>query len=378
MRIAIFENVMTSGGHEVDFNRILVEELKKLGHEIIFYVPKNFEFQMDYNVTVRKIEGNSVSYTNTSGVKKIFAAAKREINRQRWYSQLHYLQKQFDALIFPSATYRYLRALVHNDLKKISVPLIFILHGITPEESPKVIRESAKFLSYENVKIVAMTLTESMFASRPKNISIAPPPTYIARDLTDEEKISKPLGEVLTVGFFGQYRREKKLRELLEIFVNQNYNRKVKLIVQGATMHNEDAEDFEKIIQQYKSFKDLEFIHKGLIGADWQRAIQNVDALFMPYAAPRYRYHTSAMLFTAIGFEKPVVADNNMNPEIFQNYKIGETFESGDLNDLARVLKNFINDFDKNILTYKENLQAASKNFSPENFAKRLEKIIFN
>ena len=375
MRIAIFENIMTPGGHEVDFNRILVEELKNLDHEVFFYVPENLEFQFDYKVPVVRISGDSVSYTNTSGVKKIFASMKREINRQRWYKQLFNLQNNFDALIIPSATYRYLRALVHSDLKKISVPLIFILHGITPEESPKVIRQSEKILPHENVKIVAMTLTESMFAKRPKNILIVPPPTYIARDLSDEEKISKPIGETLTLGFFGQYRREKKLRELLEVFVNQDYNRKIKLIVQGSTMHNEDAEDFEKIIQQYKDNDNLEFVHKGLIGADWQRAIQNVDALLMPYSAPRYRYHTSAMLFTAIGFEKPVVADNGINPEVFEKYKIGETFESGNLNSLRDVLKSFIDNFDKNFPTYEKNLRAASENFSPSKFAERLEKF---
>ena len=30
MRIGIFENIMTPGGHEVDFDRILVEELQAL------------------------------------------------------------------------------------------------------------------------------------------------------------------------------------------------------------------------------------------------------------------------------------------------------------------------------------------------------------
>ena len=377
MKIAIFENVMTAGGHEVDFNRILVEEFKALGNEVIFYVPENFKFQLDYKTPVQKLNGNSISYTNTSGIKKIFATVKREINRQRWYNQLLEAQNNFDALIIPSATYRYIRALNHNNLKKISKPLIFILHGITPNEAPKVVNESKKILPYKNIKIIAMTLTEKMFDERPENIFTALPPTYIARDLTDAEKFPPP-NEILTVGFFGQYRREKKLRDLLEVFVNGNYNRKVKLIVQGSTMHNEDAEDFEKIINQYKNFDGLQFVHKGLIGADWQRTIMNVDALLMPYSAARYRYHTSAMLFTAIGFGKPVIAGSDMNPEIFERYKIGETFTSGNLDELAKVLEIFINNFDKNFSIYKENLQKAAENFSPNNFAKRLEKIIFD
>ena len=67
----------------------------------------------------------------------------------------------------------------------------------------------------------------------------------------------------------------------------------------------------------------------------------------------------------------------NMN-EIFERYKIGETFTSGNLDELAKVLEIFINNFDKNFSIYKENLQKAAENFSPNNFAKRLEKIIFD
>lgn len=373
MRIAIFENVMTPGGHEVDFNRILVEEFRALGHDVIFYVPENFKFQLDYNTPVEKLSGNSISYTNTRGIKKIIAAAKREINRQRWYQQLFDAQSNFDALIIPSATYRYLRALKHSALKNIAVPMLFILHGVTPDEAPHVVNESKRLLKYKNIKVGVMTMTKSMFGEIPENISTLYPPTYIARDITETHIAN----DILTVGFFGQYRREKKLRDLLNVFVNGNYNREVKLIVQGSTMHDEDAEDFEKIIDKYRNFAGLEFIHKGLIGADWQRAIMNIDALLMPYAAPRYKYHCSAMLFTAIGFCKPVIAADTMNPEVFEMYRIGETFENGNLNDLARVLESFINDFDANFPMYESNLREASETFSPANFAKRLEKLLF-
>ena len=372
MRIAIFENIMTPGGHEVDFNRILVEEFKNLGHEIIFYVPENFEFQIDYKVSVKKLSGVAVVYKNSRGLKKIFAAAKREINRQRWYSQLFDEQKNFDALIIPTSTHRYLRALNHSALKKISVPLIFILHGINPDEAPKFFAAAEKLLPNKNIKLVVLTFGKDIFGKTSENIFPIYPPTFTPRDI----KISSAQNKNLTIGFFGQYRREKKLRDLLEVFIKGNYARRVNLIVQGSTMHAEDAEDFEKIIAQYKNFDGLTFLHKGLIGAEWQKKISEVDALLMPYSAPRYKYHWGGMLFTAIGFEKPVIVSSDMNPEVFQTYRIGETFESGNLADLSKVLESFINDFDENISEYKKNLRAASENFSPTNFAKRLEKII--
>lgn len=375
MRIAIFENIMTPGGHEVEFDRILVEEFRALGHAVEFFVPENFSFQFDYKTPVTRLNGDAVTYTNSRGLRKIFSAAKREINRQRWYSQLFAAQKNFDALIIPTSTYRYLRALNHSVLRKISVPVIFILHGINPMEAPKFLSAAEKLAGNKNLKPVVLTFSDSIFGERRDNIFTIYPPTYTARDLHVAPKISAA-GEVLKVGFFGQYRREKNLRGLLEVFRRGKYTRRVELQVQGSTMHAEDSDDFEQIIRQYRGDERLSFLHKGLIGAEWQRAILNVDALLMPYSAPRYRYHWGGMLFTAIGFGKPVVASDDMNPEVFEMYRVGETFPAGNVDALATVLENFINGFDKNFPTYAENLHAAAENFSPVNFARRLEKII--
>ena len=376
MKIAIFENIMTPGGNEVEFNRILVDELKNLNHEIFFYVPENFTFQFDYKVDVQKINGAAVSYTNSGGIKKIFAAAKREINRLRWYNQLYELQNNFDALIIPTATYRYLRALRHSSLKKISVPLIFVFHGINPNEAPKFLNEAAKLLPNKNIKMAVINLANDIFGKTQKNIFNILPPVFIARDLNQVEKNFEP-PEILTIGFFGQYRREKKLQDLLAAFTRGNYSRKVKLLVQGATMHKEDAAEFEKIIAPYEKLENISVLRGALIGEDWQHAIMNVDALLLPYSAPRFKYHWGGMLFTALGYEKPVVSSDDMNPEIFARYRIGETFESGNLNALTLTLENFVNDFDKNFSVYKKNLREAAENFSPQNFARRFEKIIF-
>ncbi len=375
MRIAIFENIMTPGGHEVEFDRILVEEFRALGHAVEFYVPENFSFQFDYQTPVTRLKGDAVTYTNSRGWRKIFSAAKREINRQRWYSQLADAQKNFDALIVPTSTYRYLRALNHSVLKKISVPMIFILHGINPTEAPKFLAAADKLAGNRNIKPVVLTFGDNIFGERRENIFTIYPPTYTARDLKVTPKISAA-GDVLKVGFFGQYRREKNLRGLLEVFLRGKYTRRVELQVQGSTMHAEDAADFEDIIRQYRGDERLSFLHKGLIGAEWQRAILGVDALLMPYSAPRYRYHWGGMLFTAIGFGKPVVASDDMNPEVFAQYRVGETFPAGNVDALGNVLEAFINDFDKNFPTYAENLRAAGDEFSPVNFARRLEKII--
>ena len=374
MRISIFENIMTPGGHEVDFDRILVEEMQNRGHAVNFYVPENFIFQFDYKVPVQHLNGNAVTYTNSRGIKKIFAAAKREINRQRWYQQLYDRQSEFDALIIPTSTYRYLRALNRSNLRKIKVPIIFILHGINPTEVDKFFNEANKLLPYQNIKLVVLTFNDNIFGRKLDNVFPIYPPTYTPRDISNSECVMR--NAELTIGFFGQYRREKKLEDLLNVFIKGDYEREIKLIVQGSTMHVEDSEDFERIISKYKNQKNISFLHKGLIGADWQRAIAGIDALLMPYSAPRYKYHWGGMLFTAIGFQKPVIASDDMNPEVFEMFKIGETFKSGNLDELGNVLEKFINDFDENVEKYSQGLKLASKTFSPTNFIINIDKII--
>lgn len=376
MRIGIFENIMTPGGHEVDFDRILVEELQKRGHELSFYVPEDFQFNFDYNVPVTRLGGETISYTNVSGFKKLLYSLKREYNRQKWYAQLYEVayRKDIDALIVPTSTYRYLRALNKNILRRSKVPIIFVLHGVNPKEAPKFLREAKKLLPFKNIKLVVLTFVNHIFGHQLPNIYTIYPPAYVARDIAFEPKVEQK--DVLTIGFFGQYRREKKLRDFLEVYVKGTYTRKVRLLVQGSTMHPEDSEDFEQIIDEYKDHDNIEFLHKGLIGGQWQQAIADIDVLLMPYSAPRYLYHWGGMLFTAIGFHKPVVASNDINPEVFAKFKIGMSFKSGNMQDLQNVLEQFINTYDDNVAAYAAGLQEAASKFSPESFAHRIEAIL--
>lgn len=375
MRIALFENIMTPGGHEVDFDRIIVEEFQRLGHEVAFYVPEGFHFSFDYHVPVHYLAGGVVSYSGVTGLRKLWRTVERETHRLSWYRELCKRARagEFDAIIVPTSTYRYLRALKHSALRRSPVPVIFILHGINPGEAPKFLREAAALEEFKNIRPTVLTFTDSIFGEKRKNIRTIYPPTFTPRDLMSYAPTSAE-GRALRIGFFGQYRREKRLEDFLEVYLRAraSFTREVELFVQGATMHPEDAADFERIIKKYEGEAGIKFLHKGLIGREWQEAIASVDALLMPYSAPRYRYHWGAMLFTAIGYEKPVVASDDMNPEVFEAFKVGRTFKSGDLKDLERVLIDFVAECD----SYAEALKAASLEYSPEAFVRRLEKII--
>ena len=377
MKIAIFENIMTPGGHEVDFDRILVEELKRLGHEVLFYVPEGFHFGMDYRTEVRYLSGASVSYTHARGIGKLVISLRRTRRRFSWYRQLYQAAKagEFDALIVPTATYRYLRALRHSVLRRSPVPVMFLHHGITPKDADSFFDAVHGLLEYPNIRPTVITFGDTIFGKRPENLRFIVPPTYIPRDVDVSPRSPVKEDELITIGFFGQFRREKRLEELLKVYLAGRYTRPVRLLVQGSTMHEEDAAEFERIIAAYAG-KGITFLHRGLIGAEWQRAIADVDALLLPYSAERYRYQCSAMLFTAIGFQKPVLVSDDMNPDVFEQFPVGVTFSSGDPAALGRALETFINEYDSRAPHWHKALEGAAQFYAPARVAAQITEIL--
>ena len=376
MRIAIFENIMTPGGHEVDFDRILVDELKNIGHEVMFYVPKDFQFNTNYHVPVRHLPGAPVVYTNASGMRKLFLSVQRECRRFGWYRALYEEARTgaFDVLIVPTSTYRYLRALRHSVLRRSPVPVIFIQHGINPREAPKFFAAADALAKHPQIRPVVLTFGDALFGERRPHVRLMPPPTFVPRDIHVVPRPPVKPDEPITIGFFGQFRREKHLEELLRVYLSGNYTRPVRLLVQGSTMHAEDAVEFERIIAAFAG-KGITFLHRGLIGAEWQRAISVVDALLLPYSAPRYRYHWGAMLFTAIGFQKPVLTSDDMNPEVFERFPIGITFQSGDTAALRAALETLINAYDVRAPQWQMALRRAAQEYAPARFAAQIVSV---
>ena len=87
---------------------------------------------------------------------------------------------------------------------------------------------------------------------------------------------------------------------------------------------------------------------------EWQKALISVDAIMMPYAAERYRYHWGAMLFTAIGFYKPVLASPELNPEVLEKYKIGMAVDLRSVESFTKQLEQFVDDLVKNASLYRK------------------------
>lgn len=375
MKVAVLESIIMPAGHEVEFDRILVDELNRQGHKPIMLVPENFQFKIKYNAKTEYLNGGEVvTYAGANKLQKLFLSLKREYRRKKWFESAYLKSQQglFNALIIPTATYRYLRTLLKTNLKKSSVPVYFIFHGINPHEKANFVKYAKKCEKYKNIHLKVITLRDDFINDHLKNVDLIEPPVFKPVNLKADEYNNQK--KELILGFFGQYRREKNVRFFLDAFKKAKFTVPVKLIMQGATARTEDSNEFEKIISEYKNIKNIEFWHKNLIGEEWEKALLSVDIIIAPYAAERYRYHWSAMLFNAIGFYKPILQSPEMNPEVLQKYNVGLAIDTQNKNVFVKQLENFVNNFNENKDKYINDLTRANQEYSHERLIKNILK----
>ena len=395
MRVAILESIVMPAGHEVEFDRILINELKRQSHEPVLFVPENFPFKVDYGVDVVYLEGGEVvTYAGASKWKKPFLSILRERRRRSWFTSAAQKIKEhnIDALIIPTGTYRYIKALLDTPLKDSQAAVHVIFHGIGKGEMDRFIKQAHRANAYKNVYLDVISLRDDMLRpDLPRVRKILPPVFLPSSEVsgkqenattqgaanqqefehlnsidgigTNEERtisVDKPI----KLGFFGQFRKEKNIERFIDAFISLNYDDSVQLVVQGATVKPEDGELFESIIKQYSKYSNIQFIHASLIGKDWDRALLSVDALLLPYGAERYRYHWAAMLFTAIGFQKPVLISPEINPEVLEQYSIGEVLNLDSVNSIGQGIQRFVENLQHNKEQYKQELMNANEDYS--------------
>lgn len=375
MKVALLESIIMPAGHEVEFDRILVDELNRQGYEPMMLVPEKFKFKIKYNAQTGYLDGGEVvTYAGANKLQKLFLSLKREYRRKKWFESAYLKSQQglFNALIIPTATYRYLRTLLKTNLKNSSVPVYFIFHGINPNEKANFVNYAQKCEKYKNIHLKVITLRNDFVNDNLKNVDLIEPPVFKPVNLKLEKSTKQ--NKELILGFFGQYRREKNVRFFLDAFKKAKFTVPVKLIMQGATARTEDSNEFEKIISEYKNIKNIEFWHKNLIGEEWEKALLSVDIIIAPYAAERYRYHWSAMLFNAIGFYKPILQSPEMNPEVLQKYNVGLAIDTQNKNVFVKQLENFVNNFNENKDKYINDLTRANQEYSHERLIKNILK----
>ena len=367
MRVAILESIVMPAGHEVEFDRILVDELKRQGHTPVFFVPERFPFKLDYHCDVDYLTGGEVvTYAGAGKLKKLFLSIRRERRRIAWFNSAYEkaCAGACDAIIIPTGTWRYIRTVLNSELKDSSVPVYMIFHGINPHEQPKFEKQARRAEAYKQVHLKVITLRDDFQHSGLTNVDLIAPPVFKPQDMPVDTSLH--ITPPVKIGFFGQFRKEKNLGFFLDAFTKAKFSVPVELIVQGATAKPEDGEIFDNYAKEYADYKNITFWHKNLIGLEWQKALLSVDAIMMPYAAERYRYHWGAMLFTAIGFYKPVLASPELNPEVLEKYKIGMAVDLRSVESFTKQLEQFVDDLVKNASLYRKNLELANSEYSHE------------
>ena len=361
-------------GHEVEFDRILVEELKKQGHEPVFFVPERFPFKLDYHCDVDYLEGGAaISYAGVSRLKRLWLSLQRERRRIAWLNSAcrKGADGKCDAVIVPTNSWRVMRSIRHSILKDSKVPFLFMFHGIMPKDRQRFCDGVKSLKEYPNVHLGALGLqTEFPELADCPNFHTIMAPVYVPFDLpvTPEFHVHDPL----RLGFFGQYRREKNLDFFLQAFVKAKFTTPVTLTVQGATATQADSDDFERLRKEYADYKNIYFLHKNLLGIEWQQEIMNIDVMLLPYGAERYRYQPSAMLFTAIGYYKPVLQSPEMNPEILQEFNIGEAVKLDSVDVFSKQLEKFVNEFPEKQESYRQGLIKANEKYGQDKLIKRI------
>lgn len=378
MKIALLESIVMPAGHEVEFDRILVEEMKKQGHKPVFFVPQNYPFKLDYKTVIEYLDGGeAVSYAGVSKLKKIWLSVLREKRRVAWFDSAYEKAKAglCDAVIIPTSSWRGMRSLKQSKLKDSVVPVLFMMHGIMPSDREKFVNGVRSLKNYKNVHIAALGMqTEFPELIDCPNFHTILPPVYIPFDLQVKPEFT--VHTPLRLGFFGQYRKEKNLEFFLEAFNKAEFKTPVELLVQGATATKEDSDDFERLAKLYESNKNIKFLHKNLLGIEWQQALMDCDTILMPYGAERYRYQPSAMLFTAIGYFKPVLQSPEMSPEVLEEFKIGEAVKLDSVEVFGKQLENFVNNFTSMSDEYRAGLSGANEKYSQENLIKNIVRIL--
>lgn len=373
MRVAILESILTPAGHEVEFDRLLIDGCIEQDHRPSLWVPEGFVAKIPYQAPIERVDGGAVvSYDGASRLKRLYLSILREKRRIAWFNSAYdkLMADEADALIIPTATFRYIKSLRKSRLYTIDKPVYIIFHGINNREKERFLTQARQIVGNPHIHLKVITLRDDLSQAGLANVKLIPPPIFTPKYIKIQQMNSKK--DRLLLGVFGQFRREKNIEFLIEAFLQASFTIPVTLQIQGATIKPEDSDLFEEIKKKYEQHKEIVFIHKNLIGREWEEALQNIDVLVMPYASKRYIYHWAAMLFTALGFYKPVLAPKFMNPEVLENYTVGQWIDTDNKSVLAKQLSDFVNTFDQDYDTYQKGLKAANEAYSVSRFIKSL------
>lgn len=374
MRVAILETVKTTGGFEQEFDRLIIRELQKQGHDPILYLPENSKLSVDFGIPIDYVQGGEiVDYEGAGPFKKIWLSIQRERRRIKWFDSAYEkaCRHEVDAIVLTTATYRYLRSLHKSKLKNSPIPVIFIFLGVNPQEKPKFLEQARKCQPYKNIKLKVTTLRDDFKDDNIPKIELIKPPVLLPEGIEVNSLLT--YREPIRIGFFGHYRKgEKDVDGIIYAFLRCNLSHKAELIVQAAPTGSDDQKDMDRIVQKYEKEPSIRFIKGKVFGKAWYDLLQSVDVVFLPYSNPRYLYNWSAVYFNAIALYKPVLTTSVLNPEVLREYRLGKEVDIKNLDVLTKQMHDFLVNYKESLPIYQESLNRANEDFSTQMFIKNL------
>lgn len=374
MRVAILETVKTSGGFEQEFDRLIIEELRREGHEPVLYLPEHSTLPVDFGIPIEYLSGGEiVDYEGAGKLKKLYLSLQRERRRVRWFDAAceRAARGEVGCILLTTATYRYLRSLRRSRLRQSPVPVVFIFLGVNPHEMPKFLRQAEALRPFGNIRLKVTTLRHDFTREQAPNVEEIAPPVLLPAGVTPRRQLV--YRDPIRIGFFGHYRKgEKDVEGILQAFAACQLQGKAELLVQVAPTRSEDAADLERIMARFADTPGITFLPKKYYGREWYDLLMSVDALFLPYENRRYLYNWSAVYFNALALYKPVLATPVLNPEILAHYEVGMEVDTRDLSRLQAQLQQFVQGYAQRLPIYERELARANRDFSVEAFVKRL------
>lgn len=156
MKFAIVEGtVIFNGEQKQDINQI-TRDLIDMGHEVEVFVAEDSNFNSTTNgVTVNKLSGVFSYNTEKTILNSLFVSAKRELSLRSLYNKVVQIAKpnRFDAAVFPEASCAYMRVLSMHELKRMQIPMIFIIQGLMPRDCKNLGSYSDRLLLKTNIRI---------------------------------------------------------------------------------------------------------------------------------------------------------------------------------------------------------------------------------
>lgn len=351
----MIEMVSSHGGmNYYDFG--LMMGLGRLGNDVTLYTSEPLLFDITSNKNLKV----NLAYKGLFGTKNKFLML------------LHYIKGTFKSLNdsrrrkvkiihFQIYAITYLESFVVWLTKKMGFKLIVTIHDV--ESFNKQNRKKLTSFFYNSVdKIIVhnnvsyntiLNIIEEYSNSEEikTKCNIIPHGSYIGMlpkkmEKHAAKKVFNLENDTFTFLFFGQIKKVKGLDILLKAYSKflKKTNKKVKLIIAGKVW-KDDAEIYDKIIQEENLKNDLIMDIKYIPDSDIVKYYSAADCIVLPYK----KIFQSGVLLMAQSYKVPViVSDLPGMTEIVENLKNGFIFESESVDDLVISMEKVISCDDLN------------------------------